>query len=115
MFIQTEDTPNPKTLKFIPGKIILDKGSLEFKTKEEAKKNILANLLFEDENVSSVFIGKDFITITKENDLEWDMVKPNLLSKIHDFFSLEKNVIKNPSSKKKMTIKQNIAKRTLVL
>tara|TARA_X000000368_G_scaffold353200_1_gene294258 strand:+ start:963 stop:1529 length:567 start_codon:yes stop_codon:yes gene_type:complete len=113
MFIQTEDTPNPKTLKFIPGKIILDKGSLEFKTKEEAKKNILANLLFEDENVSSVFIGKDFITITKENDLEWDMVKPNLLSKIHDFFSLEKNVIKNPSSKKKNDNKTKYSKKDL--
>ena len=101
MFIQTEDTPNPKTLKFIPGKILLDEGSLEFKTKEEAKENILANLLFEDENVSSVFIGKDFITITKENDLEWDLVKPNLLSKIHDFFSSDQNVIKNSPSKKK--------------
>jgi Fe-S cluster biogenesis protein NfuA len=48
-----------------------------------------------------VFIGKDFITITKENDLEWDLVKPNLLSKIHDFFSSDQNVIKNSPSKKK--------------
>lgn len=85
MFIQTEETPNPNTLKFLPGKVILNEDSLEFKTKDEAKSNILAESLFEDENVSGVFIGKDFVTITKSKDTDWDLVKPNLLAKIHDF------------------------------
>ena len=66
MFIQTEDTPNPDTLKFLPGKILLDQGTLEFKTKKEAISNNFASILFEDQNVKSVFIGKDFVTITKK-------------------------------------------------
>ena len=66
MFIQTEDTPNPDTLKFLPGKTLLNQGTLEFKTKKEAIKNNFAKILFEDENVKSVFIGKDFVTITKK-------------------------------------------------
>ncbi len=88
MFIQTEETPNPETLKFLPGKVILDKGTLEFKSIEEAEDNSLAKILFQDDNVANVFIGKDFLTITKSSkDLEWDLIKPNILSKILDFFS----------------------------
>ena len=66
MFIQTEDTPNPDTLKFLPGKVLIEKGTLEFKTKKEAASNNFASILFEDQNVKSVFIGKDFVTITKK-------------------------------------------------
>ena len=99
MFIQTEETPNPNTLKFLPGKVILKEDSLEFKTKDEAKSNILAESLFEDDNVSGVFIGKDFVTITKSKDTDWDLVKPNLLAKIHDFLvsgqTFEKKVKRN--------------------
>ena len=87
MFIQTEDTPNPDTLKFLPGKTLLNQGTLEFKTKKEAIKNNLAKTLFEDENVKSVFIGKDFVTITKKNKIDWDSIKPQILSKILEFFS----------------------------
>ena len=65
MFIQTEETPNPATLKFIPGMVLLEKGTLEFKSPEEAIKNSLASKLFTDENVKGVFIGKDFLTVTK--------------------------------------------------
>ena len=93
MFIQTEDTPNPDTLKFLPGKTLLDQGTLEFKTKKEAIKNNLAKILFEDENVKSVFIGKDFVTITKKNKIDWDSIKPQILSKILEFFSLLISVI----------------------
>ena len=93
MFIQTENTPNPDTLKFLPGKVLLEKGTLEFKTKKEAtSKNNLASFLFEDENVKSVFIGNDFVTITKNKDVDWDSIKPQILSKILEFFSLGKSV-----------------------
>ena len=87
MFIQTEDTPNPATLKFLPGKTILESGTLEFKTKDEAKDNNLAKELFLNENVSGVFIGKDFLTITKAENVEWEILKPTLLSTILDFFT----------------------------
>ena len=92
MFIQTENTPNPDTLKFLPGKTLLDKGTLEFKTKKDATKNNLAKILFEEENVKSVFIGKDFVTITKNNKVDWDSIKPQILSKILEFFSLGESV-----------------------
>ena len=87
MFIQTEDTPNPNTLKFIPGKILLEQGTLEFKSKKDANSNNLAKTIFVDENVESVFIGKDFLTITKNTKIDWDSIKPTLLSKIMEFFS----------------------------
>ena len=87
MFIQTEETPNPATLKFLPGKIILEKGTLEFKSQEEASKNSLAYKLFADENVKGVFIGKDFLTVTKSESVEWEILKPTLLSSILDYFS----------------------------
>ena len=87
MFIQTEETPNPATLKFLPGKILLDKGTLEFKSPEEATNNSLASKLFADANVKGVFIGKDFLTVTKSESVEWEILKPTLLSSILDYFS----------------------------
>ena len=99
MFIQTEETPNPATLKFIPGQVILEDGTQEFKSKKEAKENSLAKLLFEDDNVLGVFIGKDFITITKSSSSDWESLKPSILSRIHDFFSsgnkVEKQKLEN--------------------
>ncbi len=87
MFIQTEQTPNPATLKFLPGKVILNKGTLEFKNKNDALKNNLAKKLFLDENIQGVFIGKDFLTVTKSEKVDWDSLKPSVLSTILDFFS----------------------------
>ncbi len=87
MFIQTEETPNPATLKFIPGMTLLESGTQEFKNKKEAEKNALAKILFSENNVKGVFIGKDFLTITKSQEVEWEILKPTILSTILDFFS----------------------------
>ena len=108
MFIQTEETPNPSTLKFIPGKVLLESGTQEFKSKKDAKSNSLANMLFEDENVDGVFIGKDFITITKSEQVNWESLKPSILSKIHDFLSSGKKVEgqNNKKKSKKIIIKK---------
>ncbi len=100
MFIQTEETPNPATLKFLPGKIILEKGTQEYKSKKDAQKHNLAKILFEEKYVSNVFIGKDFVTITKSEDVDWDLLKPNLLSKILDFFSSGQDIQLAEKSKK---------------
>ena len=111
MFIQTEETPNPSTLKFVPGKVLLENGTQEFKSRKAAKSNSLAKMLFEDENVNGVFIGKDFITITKSNQVNWESLKPSILSKIHDFLSSGKKV--ENENKKNNKIKDNYSKKDL--
>ena len=86
MFIQTEETPNPSTLKFLPGKVILDEGTFDFKSKSEAVNSALAKELFANENVTGVFIGRDFLTISKSAEVEWEDLKPSILSIMMDFF-----------------------------
>ena len=71
MFIQTEDTPNPATLKFIPGVSVLDTGTAEFTSVEEAQTSPLAKRLFAVDGVDSVFFGSDFLAITKSDAMEW--------------------------------------------
>ncbi|MGK0380006.1 MAG: Fe-S cluster biogenesis protein NfuA [Patiriisocius sp.] len=87
MFIQTENTPNPATLKFIPEDFeIAGINPTEFKTKEIAKgKSILANQLFLIDGVESIFLGKDFVTITKIENKDWQNIKTEILSTIMDF------------------------------
>ncbi len=113
MFIQTEETPNPSTLKFLPGKVLMKSGTLEFKNKEEAKNNSLANELFSQDNVEGVFIGKDFLTITKSESVEWESLKPSVLSIMLDFFSTNdklnfKKITEESDSKKKTYSKKDM-------
>lgn len=85
MFIQTEATPNPVTLKFIPGKPVLTAGTAEYRSKSEAEGSPLASRLFEIDGVSGVFLGSDFISVTK-SDSEWQHLKPMVLGAIMDHF-----------------------------
>ena len=85
MFIQTETTPNPATLKFLPGRTVLATGTLEMRDKAEAVKSPLAERLFDVANVSGVFLGSDFITVTK-SDGEWPQLKPAILGVIMEHF-----------------------------
>jgi Fe-S cluster biogenesis protein NfuA len=87
MFIQTEDTPNPDTLKFIPGTAVLDKGTSDFPNSESANTSPLALRLFEIEGVSRVFLATDFISVTKQTELDWNNLKPSILTGIMDHFS----------------------------
>ena len=82
MFIQTESTPNPATLKFLPGLSVLEVGTADFPTAEAATKSPLANRVFGVEGVSGVFFGLDFITVTKVEAVDWDHVKPAILGAI---------------------------------
>jgi Fe-S cluster biogenesis protein NfuA len=95
MFIRTEETPNPATLKFIPDdKILLEKGTAEFKNqKQAATKSPLALQLFEVAGVESIFFGRDFITVTKSEDSSWIALKSEILSTIMDFFVTGKEVM----------------------
>ncbi|NWS28296.1 NFU1 protein, partial [Polioptila caerulea] len=88
MFIQTQDTPNPNSLKFIPGREVLGARTMEFSTPAAAYCSPLARQLFRIEGVKSVFFGPDFITITKESeDLDWNLLKPDIYATIMDFFA----------------------------
>ncbi len=86
MFIQTADTPNPATLKFLPGQKVLDQGSRDFKTAAEAKNAPLAKTLFAVPGVAAVFLGTDFITVTKDADKDWSTLKVHVLAAIMDHF-----------------------------
>ena len=86
MFIQTEQTPNPSTLKFIPGEVVLENGTLFFENRDEAEVSPLAQVLFEIEGVSAVFLGADFITV--ENDgKDWNDLKPTILGTIMEHYT----------------------------
>lgn len=85
MFIQTEATPNPATLKFLPGRVVLDGGPREYRSAEEAAESPLAAALFAIPGVTGVFFGYDFVTVTKA-DAEWPHLKPAVLGAIMEHY-----------------------------
>jgi len=85
MFIQTEATPNPATLKFLPGRSVLESGTLDMPTKEAAAQSPLATKLFDVPNVGGVFFGSDFISVTKTNG-DWQQMKPAILGAIMEHY-----------------------------
>ncbi|CAN9513384.1 unnamed protein product [Ophioblennius macclurei] len=88
MFVQTQDTPNPNSMKFLPGRTVLDEGTMNFAGPRDAFCSPLARQLFRIDGVKSVFLGPDFITITKsDSNLEWKVIKPDVYAAIMDFFT----------------------------
>jgi Fe-S cluster biogenesis protein NfuA len=85
MFIQTEVTPNPATLKFLPGRAVLETGTLDMPNKQAAAQSPLAERLFDIPNVGGVFFGSDFISVTK-SDGEWQQIKPAILGAIMEHY-----------------------------
>ena len=85
MFIQTEATPNPATLKFLPGRVVLESGTIDLRDRDEAAKSPLAERLFDIGGVSGVFYGSDFIAVTKDAG-EWQQLKPMILGAIMEHF-----------------------------
>ncbi len=85
MFIQTEATPNPATLKFIPGRAVLDSGTMEFSNREAALRSPLAMKLFDVPGVTGVFYGSDFVTVTKDGS-DWQHLKPAILGAIMEHY-----------------------------
>ncbi|MBC7154894.1 MAG: NifU family protein [Rhodobacteraceae bacterium] len=86
MFIQTESTPNPATLKFLPGQEVLAAGTADFASAEAAGKSPLAARIFAVGGVNGVFFGTDFVTVTKADGIEWDHVKPAILGAIMEHY-----------------------------
>jgi Fe-S cluster biogenesis protein NfuA len=87
MFIQTEATPNPRTLKFLPGRDVLGSGSREFADADAALASPLASAVFAVDGVERVYLGSDFLTITKSEAIEWPHLKPHVLAAIMDHFT----------------------------
>lgn len=86
MFIQTETTPNPATLKFLPGETVLGNGTADFPNAEAGDKSPLARRIFAVNDVTGVFLGRDFVTVTKSDDVPWDQLKPSILGAIMEHF-----------------------------
>tara|TARA_B100001059_G_C17717403_1_gene518756 strand:+ start:278 stop:817 length:540 start_codon:yes stop_codon:yes gene_type:complete len=92
MFVQTEITPNPNSLKFLPGKTVSSHGSFEITKKDETNNELVRNLLSVN-GVEGIFLGKDFISINKYDDVSWDEVKHIIISLINDFYSSGKDCV----------------------
>ena len=106
MFIQTELTPNPMTLKFIPGRVVMSSGTAYFDNKKKVSNSPFAKRLFNVDGVDGVFFGTDFITITKSKDSQWEIIKPMILGAITDHYSSKEKVIdKKEQNKNKKIIK----------
>jgi Fe-S cluster biogenesis protein NfuA len=86
MFIQTESTPNPATLKFLPGQAVMAAGTADFPSADTAGSSPLARRLFGAEGVRAVFLGPDFVTVTKDETVEWAHIKPGILGAILEHF-----------------------------
>jgi Fe-S cluster biogenesis protein NfuA len=86
MFIQTESTPNPATLKFLPGQTVLEAGTADFPSAEAGEKSPLAMRVFGVDGVAAVFFGTDFVTVTKTDAADWDHIKPAILGAIMEHY-----------------------------
>ena len=93
MMVETEQTPNPDTLKFLPGKKVSEVGPIEFLKNDKSIKVSLANKILSLEGTVMVFFGKDFITVKKEKDLNWKDLKHGIISEINDYYSKGNDVV----------------------
>jgi len=98
MLIETEPTPNPATLKFLPGRTVMEAGTRDFATPEEAEASPLAEAIFGLGDVTGVFFGRDFISVTAAPGVEWPGLKPDILGLLLDHFSANMPLFRAPSA-----------------
>jgi len=98
MFIQTESTPNPATLKFLPGQTVLETGTADFPSADAAGSSPLATRIFGVDGVTGVFFGNDFVTVTKSDETAWDHIKPAILGAVMEHFQSGAPVMEGESS-----------------
>ena len=103
MYVQTEETPNPNTLKFLPGKTVSEVGSIEFTAVKQTENRLIKDILSMKE-VNMVFLGSDFITVKKTDQILWEEIKPKIISLINEYYLkdnvsvLDQNYLKQKSS-----------------
>ena len=107
MFIQTEQTPNPQTLKFLPGKVVMEEGTAFFQNDQEATNSPFAKRLFGVEGVEGVFFGSDFITITKAQTVDWQVMKPLVLGSIMDHYNSGEATLIKESKKENKSLEKD--------
>ena len=110
MFVQTEITPNPNSLKFLPGKTVSDQGSFEITKKEDTNNELVKNLLSVN-GIEGIFLGKDFISVNKYENISWDEVKHIVISLINDFYSSGKECVIENSLKEQNDNLEEIEKK----
>ena len=114
MFVQTETTPNPNSLKFLPGKIVSNNGSFEVTKKDNINNELVKNLLSVN-GVQGIFLGKDFISINKRNETPWEEIKHIVVSLINDFYSSGKEFVIDKNFKEDDKNLEDIEKRIIQL
>ena len=92
MFVQTQETPNPNSLKFIPGKLVSNNGSFEINNKDEVNNDLVRNIL-SISGVTGIFLGEDFLSVNKKENIDWEDVKHIVISLINEFYSDGKEFI----------------------
>ena len=92
MFVQTQETPNPNSLKFIPGKLVSNNGSFEINNKDEVNNDLVRNILSIN-GVTGIFLGEDFLSVNKKENIDWEDVKHIVISLINEFYSDGKEFI----------------------
>ena len=102
MYVQTEDTPNPNTLKFLPGKTVSEVGSIEFTAVKQTENRLIKDILSMKE-VNMVFLGSDFITVKKTDQILWEEIKPKIISLINEYYLDNKDSILGKNNLKQKT------------
>ena len=114
MFVQTEITPNPNSLKFIPGKVVSNTGSFEVTKKDNINNELIRNILSVN-GVEGIFLGKDFISVNKNNNNSWDDIKHIVISHINEFYASGKQFVINKDLNEKSESFDEIEKRIVQL
>jgi Fe-S cluster biogenesis protein NfuA len=114
MFVQTEITPNPNSLKFLPGKVVSNVGSFEVTKKDEVKNELIKDILSIN-GVEGIFLGKDFISVNKYEETPWEEIKHVVISLINDFYSTGKDFIIDKDLNEKNESLDDIEKKIVKL
>jgi len=114
MFVQTEITPNPNSLKFIPGKIVSNSGSFEVTKKDNVNNDLIRNILSIN-GVEGIFLSKDFISVNKDNENSWDDIKHIVISHINEFYATGKEFVINKDLNEQSESLDEIEKRIIQL
>ena len=114
MFVQTEITPNPNSLKFIPGKVVSNTGSFEVTKKDNINNELIRNILSVN-GVEGIFLGKDFISVNKNNNNSWDDIKHIVISHINEFYASGKQFVINKDLNEQSESFDEIEKRIVQL
>jgi len=112
MFVQTEVTPNPNSLKFLPGKKVSNSGPYEITNKDEIKNELVLNIL-SVKGVENIFLGQDFISVNKNDQTKWDDIKHIVISLINDFYSDGKDFVIDENAKQEELSYDEIEKKII--